>query len=137
MKKTPLKKKFKILFWLETSKNVPEEGQGWKYPCPQVNMPFYFPKIIHFPELPFYFPEMPFCFSGLPFFSGEALYFSRGAFSFLKDALFSRLALLSSKTAFFSFVCFSLQCFFRINYTFSFYSWLLPSPCPAQNCSER
>ena len=110
------------IFWPETCKNDDSTrgrgGMRLQVPaCPQVNVPFYFPKMsFYFPELPFYFQEIPFCFLELPFcFPKVSFCFSEVSFYFSKGAVcFPELIFPEVPSFYFLCVSFSMSAFFQL-----------------------
>ena len=68
---------------------VSSGGWGCSYHCPQVSVPFYFPKCPYVPRIVLWFSKITLLFPRSAFLCpGIALLFSRSAFLFLNNSLF-------------------------------------------------
>ena len=125
-KKVPLEKCLKFYFSLKHPKwSLQREGWGCRWPCSQVNVPFYFP------EMPFFPQNCPFIFQNCPFISWNCPF------------VFQKCLFISQKMAY---------CFSGLHFSFPempsllyyahlfprmlFFQLIVPS-CPAQSGLER
>ena len=98
VKMCPQRNVLNFIFAWNIQKGPLQRGRK-RCPCLPVNVAFYFPKCLSFPELPFYFPEMTFYFS-------KMLYrFPESPFSFSEVPSFYLLSTFFSKNAFFPADC--------------------------------